>query len=170
MYCCVLNCRISALDYGEEAACWMSEFLQKNCRLIEHYKQDGRTCKLQGTGLNFFICSQSRMYIIISLSFSPCRNSLFILNSELFKVYYRRNETLTFLSFFPLCISTTGEKGSSSLSSANESQFLLISRSSTNELLMNVKPALESQVSLCCLSHCFSEWTFSSSKRTRTIC
>ena len=69
MYYCVLNCRISALDCGEEAACWMSEFLQKNCRLIEHYKQDGRTCKLQGTGLNFFICSfEQNVYNLVNKS------------------------------------------------------------------------------------------------------
>ena len=40
--------RVSALDCGEEAAHWMSTFLERNCRLIEHHKQDNRTCKLGG--------------------------------------------------------------------------------------------------------------------------
>lgn len=40
--------RVSALDCGEEAAHWMSTFLKRNCRLIEHHKQDNRTCKLGG--------------------------------------------------------------------------------------------------------------------------
>ena len=40
-----------------------------------------------------------------------------------------------------------GDNGSSALSLANESQFLLITRTSTTELLMGVKPPLESEVS-----------------------
>lgn len=42
------DCRVSAMDCGEQAACWISNFLNRNCRLIEHHKQDGRTCKLGG--------------------------------------------------------------------------------------------------------------------------
>lgn len=45
----VLYCRVSALDCGEQAASWISNFLNRTCRLIEHHKQDGRTCKLGGS-------------------------------------------------------------------------------------------------------------------------
>lgn len=38
--------KISAMDCGEEAACWVSEFLNRKCRLIQHHKQDGRISKL----------------------------------------------------------------------------------------------------------------------------
>ena len=46
--------RVSGWDCGDEAALWMTSFLNKNCRLIEHDKQDGRTCKWEGLYLFYF--------------------------------------------------------------------------------------------------------------------
>ena len=105
----MLNCRVSALDCGEKAACWVSDFLQRNCRLIEHYKQDGRTCKLRGTctGTISVECTY-RTYTISLLSFSPCRNSLFYTKVNLFRFTTDPgNETLTLLYFFSIYISTS---------------------------------------------------------------
>lgn len=42
------NCRVSTMDCGDHAAVWMSRFLCKKCRLIQHHSRDGRTCKLGG--------------------------------------------------------------------------------------------------------------------------
>ena len=71
----MLNCRVSALDCGEKAACWVSDFLQRNCRLIEHYKQDGRTCKLRGTG-TISVEFTYRTYTISLLSFCAYNSEL----------------------------------------------------------------------------------------------
>lgn len=80
--------KVSAVDCGEEASHWVSDFLKRKCRLIEHCQQDGRTSKLG------------------------------------------ENE---------------GDNSGIQLSLANESQFLLITKSSINELLINVTQALETK-------------------------
>ncbi|XP_068716282.1 molybdenum cofactor sulfurase-like [Montipora foliosa] len=80
--------KVCAVDCGEEASHWVSDFLKRKCWLIEHCQQDGRTSKLG------------------------------------------ENE---------------GDNSGIQLSLANESQFLLITKSSINELLINVTQALETK-------------------------
>ena len=48
------------MDCGEEASHWVSDFLKRKCRLIEHCQQDGRTSKLGGINcVGCFIQSSS---------------------------------------------------------------------------------------------------------------
>ena len=47
------------MDCGEEAASWVSEFLNRKCRLIQHHKQDGRISKLGGMDCKLFYSVKS---------------------------------------------------------------------------------------------------------------